>query len=148
MEKLEKKIYLKPLNIKKIVVDESKMNNMKMSYVFGEPIAQKRLGILSGYLWVPREFHQELFNDFDFTAWTGEKTYVFRNFENLCLASANVGHLVSGIRNSYILLCTKNFDNYLAQPRVVKKLFVPKFYHDRASTNFLKYLRFADTSRI
>ena len=30
----------------------------------------------------------------------------------------------------------------MAQPRVVKKLFVTKFYHDRASTNFLKYLRF------
>ena len=140
--KIEKKIYLKPLSRKKIVVDESRMNNMKMSYVFGEPIAQKRLGILSGYLWVPREFHRGLFNDFDFTAWTGKRTYVFRHFENLRLASANVGHLVSGIRNSYILLCTKNFDNYLAQPRVVKKLFVPKFYHDRASTNFLKYLRF------
>ena len=91
---------------------------------------------------MPREFHRRLFNDFDFTAWTGKKTYVFQHFENLRLASANMSHLVSGIRNYYILLCTKNFDNYLAQPRVVKKLFVPKFCHDRASTNFLKYLKF------
>ena len=58
-------------------MDESRMNNMKMSYVFGEPIVQKRLGILSGYLWVPREFHRGLFNDFDFTAWTRKKNYVF-----------------------------------------------------------------------
>ena len=99
------------------MVDESRVTNMKMSYVFGEPIAQQRLGILSGYLWVPREFHRGLFNDFDFIAWTGKRTYVFRHFENLRLASTNVGNLVSGIRNSYILLCTKNFDNYLAQPR-------------------------------
>ena len=77
MEKLQKKIYRKPLSRKKIVVDESRMSNMKMSNVFGELIAQKRLGILSGYLWVPREFHRVLFNDFDFTAWTGKKTYIF-----------------------------------------------------------------------
>ena len=77
---------------------------MKMSYVFGEPIAQKRLGILSGYLWAPREFHRGLVNDFDFTRWTGKKTYVLRHFANLRLAGANLNHLVSGIRNSYILL--------------------------------------------
>ena len=124
------------------MLDESRINNMKILYVFGDPIAQKRLGILSGYLWVPREFHQGLVNDFDFTTWTGKATYVFRHFANLRVPGGNLNHLVSGIRNSYILLWTKNFDNYLAQPRVVKKLFVPKFYHDRASTNFLKYLRF------
>ena len=77
MEILKKKIYLKPLSRKNIVVDESRINNMKMSYVFGEPIAQKRLGILSGYLRVPREFHRGLVNDFDLTMWTGKKLTFF-----------------------------------------------------------------------
>ena len=50
--------------------------------------------------------------------------------------------LASAFDRNFVNIFLRNKDEYVLREANINKIFVPKFYHDRASRNFLKHLKF------
>ena len=82
MAKNRKKIFLYPATRRRIVVDESRFFNMTNNFTYGEKknLWQKRLSLIDGYLWNPRNFGTQ--DTFDFNTLTRDqrKDFMYRFF--------------------------------------------------------------------
>ena len=78
-DKIKKK-FLYPATRRRIVVDESRFLNMTNNFTYGEKknLWQKRLSLIDGYLWNPRNFGTQ--DTFDFNTLTRDQRKDFIDF--------------------------------------------------------------------
>ena len=76
-DKIKKKI-LYPATRRRIVVDESRSLNMTNNFTYGEKknLWQKRLSLIDGYLWNPRNFGTQDTFDFNSNKRAKKRIYV------------------------------------------------------------------------
>ena len=121
---------------------------MSNNFTYGEKtnLWQKRLSLISRYLWNLRNFGSK--DTFDFNTLTRDqrKDFMYRFFGTLHInidAQRNRKiFLASSYDRNFLNIFLKNKDEYELREANINKFFVPKFYHDRASRNFLKHLKF------
>ena len=138
---------------KRIVIDESRFFNMMNNFTYGvkRNLWQKRLSLIDGYLWNPRNFGTQ--DTFDFNTLTRDqrKDFMYRFFGashiNIDAQTNQKRFLASPYDRNFVNIWLKNKDEYVLREANINKIFVPKFYHDRASRNFLKHLKFVKNTR-
>ena len=144
-QKIQKKIFLNKETRRKIVVDDSRFFNMRADFNYGDsaPVS-KRISFTGGYLWNPRDFGTQDIFDFSTLTNAQKKSFLYRFFRaSSHSAIDNKGayfgqYLISSHDSPFVNIWIKNADNYILRSSGIKKFFVPKFYHNRASINFLK----------
>ena len=125
------------------------MNNF--TYGVKRNLWQKRLSLIDGYLWNPRNFGTQ--DTFDFNTLTRDqrKDFMYRFFGalhiNIDAQTNQKRFLASPYDRNFVNIWLKNKDDYVLRKANINKIFVPKFYHDRASRNFLKHLKFVKNTR-
>ena len=142
--KIQKKIFLNKETRRKIVVDDSRFFNMRADFNYGDsaPVS-KRISFTGGYLWNPRDLGTQDIFDFSTLTNAQKKSFLYRFFRASHSAIDNKGayfgqYLISSHDSPFVNIWIKNADNYILRSSGIKKIFVPKFYHNRASINFLK----------
>ena len=138
---------------KRIVIDESRFFNMMNNFTYGvkRNLWQKRLSLIDGYLWNPRNFGTQ--DTFDFNTLTRDqrKDFMYRFFGashiNIDAQKGQKRFLASAYDRNFVNIFLRNKDEYVLREANINKIFVPKFYHDRASRNFLKHLKFVKNTR-
>ena len=144
-KKYTKKSFLNKETRRKVVVDESRFFNMRADFNNGDlaPVS-KRISFMGGYLWNPRDFGTQDIFDFSTLTNAQKKSFLYRFFrESSHSAIDNKGayfgqYLISSHDRPFVNIWIKNANNYILRYSGIKKNFVPKFYHNRASINFFK----------
>ena len=151
-KKIKKQLTLSRSTRKKICLHESRIWNMKMTWKNNESALDKsRLSFLVGYLYDEKMLKSLIgitTPSFDFTSLTPEittsvlqrvtlKTHSGRpanesNTDIFYLTKKNLSFTVLVLINIIILRVTER----------IQRLLLPKFYHDRKDTNFLKGLKY------
>ena len=80
-QKIQKQIFLREPTRKKITVDETRIFNFRDNFVYGDRLVQlqKRISLLEGYIWNPRNFNksQDIYN---FTTMSKRKIFFINMF--------------------------------------------------------------------
>ena len=105
---------------------------------------QKRISLSERYLWNPRNFNksQDIYN---FTTITQQQKkdflykYIYATHRVRSMNSE--GFFMSMKDHIKVAIFMKNANEYVLRNPRISKVFVRKFYHDRASKNFLKHLQ-------
>ena len=106
---------------------------------------QKRISLLEGYLWNLRNFNksQDIYNFNTMTQQQNKDFFYKYIYATHRVRSINSeGFFMSTKGHIKVAIFMKNANEYVLRNPSISKLFVPKFYHDRASKNFLKHLQF------
>ena len=136
---------------KKIVMDESRVWNMKRTWKKNSSALDKsRISFSEGYLFFESRIKNE-FNinadSFDFTKVSKrEKTAKIINYlkkhHDPKLNDRGYSYFFSFYPFSYAMVIFVRNNIFIVYPHRTQRIFVPKYYHDRRRTNFLKNLRF------
>ena len=146
-KKLQKKLTLSKSSRKKICLDESRIWNMESSWKLNES-GNKRISYLIGYLeneTLLKSMIGITGSSYDFTSMSAEVKcgYLRRLTRHIHYGKPNIknsDYFYSGLAPSYAVLLHVLDPTIIRFTDRLKKLFVPKFYHDRKDTNFLKGL--------
>ena len=139
-----KKKFLNKETRRKIVVDESRVFNMRADFNYKDSVLDsKRISFTGRYLWNPRDFGTQDIFDFSTLTNAQKKSFLYRFFRAAHSAVDNKGanfgqYLISSYDRPFVNIWIKNADNYVLRSSGIKKIFVPKFYNNRASINFFK----------
>ena len=66
---------------------------------------------------------------------------------NIGTQKHQIRFLASPYDRNFVNIWLENKDDYVLREANINKIFAPKLYHDRASRNFLKHLKFVKKTR-
>ena len=147
-QRIKKTLFLHEATRRRIAIDETRFFNMKVDFNYGVDTNPqlKRIGFLSGYLWNPRNFGTQSIYDFNTLTNTQKKAFFYNFFRSSHATIDSSPHngrfLMSSYDRDWVNIWIKNADTYVLRNKNIKKVFVPKFCHDRENRNFLKHLVF------
>ena len=143
--KLRKQLTMSKNERKKIVMDESRVWNMKRTWKKNSSALDKsRISFSEGYLFFESRIKNEFkinANSFDFTKVSKrEKTAKIINYlkkhHDPKLNDRGYSYFFSFYPFSYAMVIFVRNNIFIVYPHQTQRIFVPKYYHDR--TNFLK----------
>ena len=123
---------------------------MRADFNYGDSVpVSKLISFTGGYLWNPRDLGTQDIFDFSTLINAQNKSFLCRflrashsAIDNIGISNISIYHFVEYVISSYgrpfVNTWIKNVDNYVLRSSGIKNIFVPKFYHNIASTNFFK----------
>ena len=145
MTKSKKRFFLSELTRQKFIVDEQRILNLYRRFNFEQPFNVRKdlISLLDGYLFYPKQFDTTQ-TVYDFTRLSHHERKTF--LHNWITAkhktqSYSSSFLFSSRDTTATSIHIKSSTHYEFRGVYTGKIFVPKFYQDRANQNFLQFMR-------